>query len=239
LDNKKRNNPSALKKYFAVSLIILLTAILNSCFLFTKEKNKILPITAIKQKYNEWCGPCCVQMWADFRGIKDTPLPDQDEIAEVTGWPSNADLIALAVSQFTRDQGYPVYYTSGNRDRAISAQVASIQDGVPSIPMVKFGRHSVIMKGYRWTEYEDLRPRADGIWFNDPADGSGNYVSVGDWKYSFFTSWDGIYWPVVFGSAFYEYQSQGDDGLREFHLRHGTIYGEDPEGGEDPPPLMI
>jgi len=177
-------------------------------------------------------------MWADFRGIEGVPLPEQATIVEVIGGPSDAARIAVGVSTFTKDQGYPIYYTSGKQNQAISAQVASIYNGVPNIPMVKFGYHAVVMKGYRWTEYgDDLRPLAEGIHFNDPLDGSSNYTSVGDWKYIWFTSLDGIYWPIVFGSGYYDYQSQGDDGLREFHRRGGSMYGDDPD--EDPPPIRV
>lgn len=237
---KKIISTSSLKKYLTVSLIVLLTVVSNSCLDFTSTKNKVLPIVALNQWYIGWCGAACVEMWADFRGISGTPTPEQDVIVEVTGVYTNTHLIALAVTEFTRDLGSPRYYTSSKVNQAIAAQVASISDGIPSIPIVQDGFHAVIMKGYRWSEWVDFRPLAEGIHFNDPLTGSSEYTSVGDWKYFWFTSMDGMNWAVVFGSAYYEYEDQGREGLNEFHSRDGIIYGEDPgDGDEDPPPIIV
>ncbi len=225
-----------LKKYFTISLMILLTAVLNSCLDFTSEKNKILPVPAINQMYFGWCGAACVQMWANYQSL----YPEQEDIADLIGWHgSDPYRIAQGITQFTSDTGYSRYYSSKQKDMAIASQVASISDRIPNIPIVLNGTHAVIMKGYRWSEYEDFRPLAEGIYFNDPNDGLSKYVSVGDWKYSWFTPMDGINCAVVHGAGYYSYEDQGREGLREFHERDGIIYGEDPEGGEDPPPIIV
>lgn len=246
--NKKRNgfkchstkkiaNVPPLSKRLMISFAVLLAAVLSirGCIEFDhKPKDHVLSVPVFYQIFDGWCGAACIQMW----GYYDGKSPVQEDIADYIGnYFSDPYWIAQGVTQFTNTTGYPRYWASWNQDVAISAEVASAADGVPSIPIVNAGTHAVIMKGYKWTETEWGVPRADGIHFNDPLLGS-RYRSAAEWKEDWFTLWDGTNYAVVLGAKASEYESDGEAGFNEFLERGGTYYGA-PKDGEDPPPIEV
>jgi hypothetical protein len=104
---------------------------------------------------------------------------------------------------------------------------------VPSISIVNYGTHVIIVIGFEWTELGGGQPRADFITFNDPA--QLDSVRVGAW------TWKEIYFSPNPVSNKYEivlscpsYIYDGEDGYQEFEARDGTYYGDPGDGGEDP-----
>jgi len=179
-----------------------------------------LPVPFISQMYNAWCGAACIQMWAYYDGL----YPEQDDIASFIGWTvSNIYNIAAGVGYFTNSPGYPVEYGSSEyeQDLAMSAQVASIKEKIPSISIINHGTHAIIAKGFDWTD-TSLGPRADGICIHDPWLGPNFYHTAGNWKHWFFTDYYGHH-LIVLGDSYYLYQ--GESGYIEFLNQGGTYYG--------------
>lgn len=221
-------------KYLAPGLIFLAVLLLISCFL-EPPKSKYLSVPHITWKYSGWCAAAVVQMWAWYEG--NTYLT-QDEIAPYTGWyGATVYTIANGVTRFTSRTGFAALYFNSNdqQDAAMSAQVAAIKNGVPSISIVQDGFHSVIVIGFQWTELSDGTPRADYIKFNDPALSDSLRVGAWSWKTRyFFPNPVSNKYEIVLTSPSYIYD--GEDGHQEFKARDGTYYG-DPGGGGGRDPI--
>jgi hypothetical protein len=103
------------------------------------------------------------------------------------------------------------------------AQIASVDDNLPSIAMVLKGSHAVIVIGFDWT-YVGGRPRADAIRFHDPIPGYANmYLPAYLWKQGYFTAPDGGQLAVIIG--FLKYITDGENGYSDFLDQDGTYYG--------------
>jgi hypothetical protein len=163
-----------------MSTITILTIIILICCNPSPHHHKRLAVPFIQQWYIGWCGAACIQMWAYYQGLN----PGQDDIAAFIGWTvSNVIAIADGVTHFTNSYGFPGIYGSGDyqQDAAMSAQVASVEDNIPSISIVNSGYHAVIVIGFDWTD-TITGPRADGVSFHDPLSGPDWYRSADQWK---------------------------------------------------------
>lgn len=218
-------------KYLAPGLMFLAVLLLICCF--EVPKSKYLSVTHIGQKYQGWCAAACVQMWAWYEG---STYLTQDEIAPVTGWyGATVDTIANGVTQFTSGAGFSALYSNtwDQQDAAISAQIAAIRSGVPSISIVYDGTHSVIAIGFQWTELSDGTPRADWIKFNDPARSDSRKVAAWNWKNDYFfpNPASGKYEIVLTNHS---NVVDGYEGHQEFKARGGTYYGDPDRDREKP-----
>lgn len=202
------------------STITALTIIILICCNPSPHHHKMLPVPFLSQWYNGWCGAACIQMWAYYDG-RD---PSQDDVASFIGWTiSNVWAIADGVTYFTNSTGYPRLFGSSQyqQDLAMSTQVASVEDDVPSISIVDGGTHAVIIKGFDWTD-TSTGPRADGVSFHDPWRGPNWYQTAGEWKHAWFTAYNGEH-LIVLGA--FRYVSEGESGYANFLNQGGTYYG--------------
>lgn len=221
-------------KYLVVGLMFLAVLILICCIL-EPPKSKYLSVPHITQQYSGWCGAACIQMWAYYEG----DYPTQSDIAAYIGWSgSNVYDIAEGVTQFTSRTGFAKFYTdtSDQQDAAVSAQVAAIRSGVPSISIVNHGYHAIIVIGFEWTELSDGRPRADFIRFNDPLWSDTEEIGAWTWKQHYFN-------PNLVSSKYeivltnHSYVDDGYEGHQEFKVRGGTYYGAPGGGGGGKDPI--
>ncbi len=220
-------------KYLAPGLMLLVMLFSICCFL-DPPPSKYLSVPHIQWKYSGWCGAACVQMWAWYEG---STYLTQDQIAPVTGWyGATVYTIANGVTRFTSGNGFAALYnnTYDQQDAAVSAQIASIKNGVPSISIVHDGFHSVIVIGFQWTELSDGTPRADYVKFNDPARTRSLKVAAWYWKNEYFfpNLASGKYEIVLTNHS---YIDEGYEGHQEFKARGGTYYGDPGPGIPDEP----
>lgn len=108
-----------------------------------------------------------------------------------------------------------------------------MDDNKPSVSIVLEGNHSVIVIGFTWTELLDGTPRADGVYFHDPINftGEGRYETAAYWKQWWFTLYNGVEYAIIVASS--HYVDEGKDGYVQFEGMGGTYYGcpedEDPK----------
>lgn len=214
-------------KYLVVGLMFLAVLILICC-LHDPPASRFLSVPHITQTYYGWCGAACIQMWAYYEYL----YPTQNEIAQYIGWThSNVYAIADGVTQFTSRNGFPSFFNnnSDQQDLAVSTQIAAIRNGVPSISIVNYGTHAIIVTGFEWTELAGGRPRADFITFNDPLRLDSDTVGAWTWK-DFYFSPNPVSnkYEIVLTSP--SYLDDGEEGHQEFMALDGTYYG-DPGGG--------
>lgn len=221
-------------KCLVAGLMFLGVLILICCFP-EPPPSRYLSVPHITQQYYGWCGAACIQMWAYY----EMNHPTQEEIAQYVGWSgSNVYAIADGVTQFTSKTGFAKFYnnTSDQQDVAVSAQVAAIRSGVPSISIVDYGYHAVIVIGFEWTNMPDGRPRADFITFNDPLLSDSSRVGAWTWKQNRF-------WPNSISNKYeivltnHSYVDDGYEGHQEFKVRGGTYYGAPGGGGGGKDPI--
>ena len=217
---KSIKNPSGTKHL--IFTITVLSIIILICCNPSPHHHIRLPVPYESQWYNGWCGAACIQMWAEYDGR----YPGQDEIASFIGWTgTNPPAIANGVGFYTNETGVDWYYGSSEyeQDLALSSQVVSVKDNIPSISIVNNGYHAVIVIGFDWTDTVN-GPRADGVSFHDPLpyNGPSLYISAGDWKQNWFTAYNGQH-VIILGYAWHV--SEGEMGYIEFLNQGGTYYG--------------
>jgi hypothetical protein len=223
-------------KHLLISLI-LISIIVSICCRREIFHHKLLPVPFEQQWYNGWCGAACVQMWAEY----DNYSPTQQYIADIIGWTgANPHSIADGVSIFTNATGLDRYYPGSEyyQGVAISCQVFSVDDNVPSISIVNSGVHAVIIIGFNWTELSTGRPRADGVYFHDPLYSAGEetYQTAGNWKQWWFTTYNGTEFAFILGYP--RYADEGETGYIDFLAAEGTYYGGPEDYDPEKPPLM-
>lgn len=149
--------------------------------------------------------------------------PTQQQIRNQIGAPARPYSIALGVSIFTASQGTDWEYGPGEQqqDMAISAQMSSVMDGVPSISIVNKGAHAVLVTGFEWTETVS-GPRADIIHYHDPDAPPYQYDTAKSWKKYIFTAYQSKH-VIILGH--HSYQAIGENAYYDFLEADGYYYG--------------
>ncbi len=184
------------------------------------------------QQCSYYCGVACIQMWAHFcNGIVYT----QDEIADFVYAepPNGANPYDLAdgVAYFTHYEGYIELRNSfedGAQGDLISATIAGIKEGVPSI-MPLGTNHAVLIKGYTWSDVQyvddegcvNVKPQAIEVRLHNPDHLPNQSYGVIELEWLFEPS--PIFYWVILGYEDYVYE--GISGHDAFVTRRGSCYG--------------
>jgi hypothetical protein len=183
-------------KLIAVVLLAGAVAVPKSCSINfgsgstnpSAPSSAVLNVPFFMQQQELSCGPAAIEMWAAYDGVSTT----QQEIGSYIGCGANGSTspgqIVAGVQHFTTSgKDAALEYNGGVGDPATiagtyySAEITSITELVPSIPLVNGATHAVVLTGGDWHIDPDSGLYVwDLVAFNDPAIGP-RILDAGSW----------------------------------------------------------
>jgi hypothetical protein len=177
------------------------------------------------QEYINYCSIACIQMWAEWDGNMSLT---QNQIAQEVGIAGTSYLanpydVERAVGVFTNSMGYLEirnWLELGAEGDIIASTIEGIKYSTPSIIPINYGLHTILMKGYEWTE-KDEKPFAIRAYYHDPYNNMHDRnVPASLLLFEFDPAPD--YWAILGWEYFVWNGAFGHD---MFVLQGGTYYG--------------